>query len=297
MAELWTFKYEPKNIDEYICSEEIKEKLEKILNENLNCILSGPAGIGKSTFANIYLKDKECLKINASVENGVDLIRNKVIPFAHSAGMSNCFKIVYLNEAERLTDDAQEMLRQLIEDCQAHTRFIFICNNHNSLHKALFSRCVFIEMKKPPAKDIFKFCLDILEAENIDTSDTENIKKILLEIIKLYYPDIRKIINVIQASVKNNKLTKFKELGNSNVYEQIINNTISFNLNEVRTLLRNNVVDYTELYKQVFERIGEFSNIGESIIIVGEYLYRHNTITIPEINYLTMCAHLIKANS
>lgn len=291
--ELWSFKYEPTTLENYIVSPEWKERLQKIINECPNFILSGPPGIGKSTFMNIFINETQydCLKINASIENGADIIRSKIWSFATTLGMTR-FKIVYLNEAERLTQASQEMLRQLMEDVQEHTRFAFVCNSHSDIHEALISRCTLEELSFPPAPLIFEKCLSILDAEKI--SYDQNIKSGIINMIKKVYPDVRRIINSLQSSVINGKILSVKVNDRQQVNSLIIKAFFEKDINEVRKILRNNAILYSELYSGLFENMDQFKSPGDAIILLGEYLYRDKFVSIQEINFIAMMVKMMK---
>ena len=142
MQEIWTFKHEPDRLQDFIATPELKEKLSLVIKDLPNIMLFGSPGIGKGTFVNILLKQTKLdyLKINASDENSVDDIREKVKNFATALGNTK-IKIVYLNECDRLTSAAQETLRQLIEDTHKITRYLLVGNYLNRIIPELKSRC------------------------------------------------------------------------------------------------------------------------------------------------------------
>lgn len=291
---LWTFKYEPKSLDEYIASDSTRNMLKKVINEAPNFILSGPPGIGKGTFLNIFLNETgyDCLKVNASDDNGIVFMRDKVIPFISSLGMTK-YKIVYLNEADNLTESAQKLLRDPIEAVHEHTRFALLCNDSNYLKDYILSRMLLIELNHPPADSIFNHCLNILQKENIEINN--EIKKSIVKMIKTLYPDIRRIINSLQGSVIDGKLDSIIIFNNNLIYNEILKCIFEKDIEGVRTLLRNNVVNYPELYSLLFENVGKFKSPGDCIIEIAEYLYRNKTIAIPEINFMAMIVKMIKS--
>jgi len=291
--ELWTFKYEPKTLNDYIASEELQVKLKKIISDVPNFILSGPPGVGKSTFLNILLNETgyDYLKINASVENGAEIIRNKVMNFATSLGMTK-YKIIYLNEAERLTEAAQEMLRQLMEDVQEHTRFAFVCNSHTEIHDAIKSRCILEELKSPPADKIYEFCKSILSKEKIQYDSFVNTS--ILKMIKTLYPDIRRIINSIQGSVINKEIKSLKILSKQSVYDKICKSFFEKDINDVRELLRNNNIIYSDLYAMLYDNIDKFNSPGDAIILLSKYVYQDKFVAINELNFMAMIMEMIK---
>lgn len=294
MSELWVFKYAPKSLNEYICTQEFKEKLQKIIDEVPNCLLYGNPGTGKGAFVDILIKTTgyDVLKINASDESGINAIRDKVKPFSMIASF-NDYKIVYLNEADRLSSDAQQMLRDLMEEVQATTRFVYVINDISAMHDAILSRCQLISFNNPPAADIAKLCFEIIKKEDIKV-EGDNVKKELVALIKHLYPDIRRILNSIQGSVVNNTIKSIDNTSEA-VLKEIVDGTIVGDFETVRTTLRNTNVRYSELYDRLFERVDEFKGIGDAVIHIGDSVYRDKFVANKEINYLTMLCKLMKS--
>ncbi len=290
-TDLWIFKYQPKSFNEMVLSDDLKVMLSKCVSDIPNLFISGPPGTGKSCAVDILLKETKCdyLKINCSDENSVDDIRTKVKNYATSLGLTK-IKIIYMNECDDLSQAAQKALRQLQEDVQKITRFIYVCNYPNRVIDPIKkSRTGNLDFSNPPKKDIFKRCLYILEQEKVKTID----KKLLAELINKYYPDIRGIISNMQLNCINGKFLSLTKL-TSDCLVEIFNNFKKKNINEVRKILKSNYIDYTSLYEHFFEKVGEFKLPGDAIILIGDYLYRDSIVANKEINFMAMLVKMIK---
>lgn len=190
---LWIEKYRPKDYDDVIGLD--KDFSTHVIKDVPNLILVGTPGIGKTTLAKIVcLKGGyEKLYLNASDERGIDVVRNKVKDFAITRSFNNKIKVVHLDEADRLTPEAQDMLRNLMEDYQANYRFILTGNNESLFTDAIASRCTIYRFGKTDKKDILARLIQICELEKVEYTE-ENLKKI----VTLNYPDIRRCIKRLQ---------------------------------------------------------------------------------------------------
>lgn len=297
MKEIWPFKYEPKNISEMILSEDMKDTLNRLIKEKPNMIISGPPGCGKGTFMNIFIKEtgllstRDFIKLNSSDTNSVDDVRNTIRPFSTSMSIGD-FKVVYLNEADRMSTAAQETLRDLIEEVQAFTRFVFVVNYPNKIIDPIFSRCQHIQFSGAPTKDIFLKCKSILEAEGISCCEQAE-KEHIVKIIKYFYPDIRRVINALQGSILDGKINCKSSISGNKVIEEIFEFLLKKDLDSIRQSLRANVIDYVELYNYFYNNIDKLSGKAGALLLVGKYLYMHSNIAIAEINFMTFCAELI----
>jgi DNA polymerase III delta prime subunit len=177
-----------------------------VIKELPNLMLFGIDGVGKGFFVDILLAERKLdfMKINASDEGLIEDMREKVKNFAMTMGLTK-IKIVYFNEADRLSKPAQDMLLQLIEDVHKITRFIFVGNDITQIIPELRSRCEVVELANPPAEQIDQRCRWILNAEGVTSID----KSALDKIIKEHYPDMRKIINTLKMNVEDGKLLAF----------------------------------------------------------------------------------------
>ncbi len=292
IQELYEFKYSPKTFDEMILTDDVRVKLERALIELPNLILFGPSGTGKGTFVDILknTKNLDVLKLNCSDETGIDAIRDKVKSFATSAGFGG-IKIVYLNEADYLSINAQAMLRDLMESVQKVTRFVLCCNYVNKIIDELLSRCRVIELSNPPAVDVVKRCWSILDAEGVQYD-----KRVVVDLVKSIWkrkPDIRKTLVVLKENVidgvlqSNIQITAFDE-----VYGEIIKSMKSGDPAAVRTILKSHQIDYTGLYLYIYDTLMNddevFKKDGEAILLLGEHDYRDNMVGNREINFMTM---------
>lgn len=293
MGDLWTFKYEPKNFDDMILNEDIKPKLKKAIEEIPNIMLYGTAGVGKGTFTNILLKETgyDKMWVNASDETGIDIIRDKISHFATSMPMTK-LQICVLNESDSLTStskqNAQKILKQLMEDVHKITRFIFLTNNINEMLPELRSRCWVISIDNPPIKEIGKHALNILRSENIKFEGKD-----VMDIVKKCYPDIRKTIWSLHENVIDGKLTGSMISATEALNKKIFKLLITQEIDEVRKELRGNYIDYPDLYFYCYENAGRFKKPGNAVLEIGEHLNRHSQYPIPEINFMRMVMSMI----
>ena len=294
-TDIWTFKYEPSTLDEMILNDSVREKFKKAIVELPNMVIYSTPGQGKGTFVNILLKETgiDYMKVNASDETGIDNLRTKVKSFATSLGSTD-MKLVVLNEADALSSGqsgAQKMLRQLMEDVQGITRFILLANYEHLIIDELKSRGVgTIELSNPPAVDIYKHCMHILECEHVEVKN----KKAIIDTIKQLYPDIRRIINTIQFNVNDGVLDSIEVEKVNSVFKGIGDSMLSGDVDSIRKMIRSNAIDYAGLYRYVYENCNMFKSPGDMIISAGEYLYRDSIVAIKEVNFMAMVIKCMK---
>lgn len=289
--EIWCFKYAPKTLDEMILSDDMKETLKKVISECPNVLLAGKPGTGKGTFIDIFLKETgyDFMKLNASDENSIDVVRDKIKSFATALGITDK-KIVYLNEADYLSIQAQSGLRDMQESVQKSCRFFFLANYPQKIIDPIKSRCQTITLNDPPKDQLLKHCFKILKAENIEVKNKSGV----VEIIKAHYPDIRQIINTLQLNCKNGIFDTVKISTSSDVFESIFKNMKEQEVDEIRRILRSEGVDYTELYNFLYEKAPETKSPGDFVISIGEYMYRDSFVGIKEINFMAFFFEMMK---
>jgi len=232
--------------------------------------------------------------INASDENNVDTVREKIKSFASTIGFRQ-WKLVILDEADYLTPNAQAALRNLMETFSKTTRFILTCNYVEKVIDPIQSRCQVFGITPPSKKDVAIRVNEILQEEKV-TFKPEN----LVSIINAGYPDIRRILNSCQRQVVNGELQVDKQsLIASNYMDKVIELLASKPdkkqlFTAIRQLLADSQVkDYTPLYRHLYDNLELFAtgHIASIIIIVAEAQYQDTFVVDKEIN---VCAMFVK---
>ncbi len=205
VSEIWTEKYRPSKFSEMVGQEEIIKRVQNLTN-SLNIphlLFAGPAGTGKSTLALIIVKElykedwkENYLELNASDERGINIVREKVKNFARTKSLGDVpFKIIFLDEADALTPEAQQALRRTMENYSATCRFIMSCNYSSKIIDPIQSRCAIFRFKFLEKKDIEKVITRISEKEKL--SITPQAVEVIYEGSE---GDCRKSINLLQST-------------------------------------------------------------------------------------------------
>jgi replication factor C small subunit len=294
---LWIEKYRSQTLDQYIGNDTVKDRIADCINKNdiPHFLFAGTAGTGKTTLAKLIVKNIKCdyLYINASDENGIDIIRDKVKTFA-STSTFQPLKVVILDEADFLTQPAQAALRNLIEEYSITTRFVLTCNYIERLIEPLQSRCE-IHLLKPPSKgDIARhICTNILDVEDV----TYDIKEVAV-VINEYYPDVRSIIKVLQQFSQSGKLV-LADTNNNWVKKlvEILKKREKDAWYQVRQLVADNQVDDFQIaFRYMFDNLAEFSygHDAELSIILDDFIWRSGVVPDKEINFAACIAKILE---
>jgi len=294
---LWIEKYRSQTLEQYIGNDAIKDRIEACIatNDIPHFIFSGTAGTGKTTLAKLIVKNIKCdyLYLNASDENGIDIIRDKVKGFA-STSTFQPLKVVILDEADFLTQPAQAALRNLIEEYSITTRFVLTCNYIERLIEPLQSRCE-IHILKPPTKGAVAkhICTNILDVENITYEMSE-----IVQIVNTFYPDVRSIIKTLQQNIKNNKLTITSI--DDNWCKQLIIILKKRDKDawyQARQLVADAQVDDFQIaYRYMFDNLSEFSygHDAELSVILDDHIWRAGVVPDKEINFASAIAKILE---
>ena len=295
---LWVERYRPTVLKDYVGNENIKKSIQQYLDQNdiQNFIFYGPAGCGKTTLAKLIIGNLDCdyIYINASDERGIETIRDKVQGFASTASFKP-LKVIILDEADFLTIQAQASLRNIIETFSRTTRFILTCNYVERIIDPLQSRCQVLKIVPPSKTDVAKHVAGILEKENAEY-DINDLKSV----VNQFYPDLRKVLNTLQLSNHDGKITMDKSLLISNNYMiQVVKElqTKSPNWKTIRQIIADaNVNDFEELYKYLYDNSSEYAsgNEGMVAIYINEYTYQSNFRIDKEINCMALISRLIE---
>lgn len=297
---LWIEKYRPNTLENYIGNDALKAKLADYISKQdiPHLLFYGTAGTGKTTAAKILLKNIECdsLSINASDERGIDVIREKIKNFASTSGFAP-LKIVFLDEADYLTPDAQAALRNMMEVFSHRTRFVLTCNYVERIIPAIISRCQTSALIPPSKKDVAVHLTHILTKERVTFE-----KQAIATLVNAYYPDIRRIIGTAQLQTRDGKLV-------INVHEVIagdsklkILDTLTSNqpsaskMNEIRQIVTDaGIRDFTELYRLLYDKVQEYASdrIPQTILALAEGQYRDAFVVDKEINFMATMYNIL----
>lgn len=297
---LWVERYRPKTLADFIGSTTVKETLQLWLeNKDIPHLLffSSP-GTGKTSIGKLLVRHLPCdsLIINASDENGVDNIRNKVQDFCMTMGMQP-LKIMFLDEADRLTPDAQGILRNLMETYSQSTRFILTCNYQEKITPAIKSRCQSFEIKPPSKGEVMAHLLKILDTEKVTYSKTD-----VAFIVQSYFPDMRKIINFAQQSSIRGEL----KIAKANTADQDFKTKLVELLktpnkagvfDEIRQLVADAAFsNYEEVYRFLFDHVNDYAPANktpEVILHLADAVYQTALVFEREITFVAAMHKLL----
>ncbi len=305
MKQLWVEKYRPTKVADYVWrDDDQKRQVESWIKEKSipHLLLSGSPGIGKTTMAKILMheidiEDADVLEVNASRETGIDFIRDKIIPFI-SAIAWGPFKVVLLDEADRLSPQAQDSLKGIIEEYSNYARFILTCNSPNKVVPALHSRCQQFHFTKLDQTEFTARAATILVNENIEFD-----LDILDNYVSVAYPDLRKCINLLQQNSNDNCLrapTK-EDSGNLEWKFQMIDLFKAGKISEARKLIcgKLRAEEIEEVFRWLYDNVsmfGDESTQDQAILIIKQGMVDHTLISDPEINLAATMIKLSRLN-
>jgi replication factor C small subunit len=296
---LWIEKYRSENLDQYIGNETIKSRISDCIAQNdiPHFIFSGTAGTGKTTLAKLIINNIKCdyIYLNASDENGIDMIREKVKGFASAASFQP-IKVVILDEADFLTQPAQAALRNIIEEYSSSTRFVLTCNYIERLIEPLTSRCEIHMLKPPSMGEVAKHvCTNILDVENVNYDIKE-----VAALIKDSYPDIRSIIKNLQAGTKDNQF-KFTVSSTDwlNKLTTILASRDKKAWYDIRQLVADTQVDdFQTAYRFLFDNLEKYSygHDAEISVVLDDFIWRAGVVPDKEINFSAAISKILELN-
>ena len=297
---LWVEKYRPDTLEGYVGNEHILEKVKiYIQNEDVpHLLLYGQAGTGKTTLAKIITNQIDCdlMYINASDENSVDAVRDKIRGFASSMGFRK-WKVIILDEADYLSQNAQAALRNLMETFSASTRFILTCNFVEKVIDPIQSRCQTFAITPPSKKEVAKRLNDILTKEGVEFEMSD-----LAILVNSGYPDIRRVLNAAQRQVVNGKLVIDKQstleanYTDKVVQELMSNNDAKTKFTNVRQIIADSgVKSFEPLYRTLYDRVDEYASgkVGQTILNIADGQYKDAMVVDKEINVMAMMLNIV----
>jgi len=297
---LWVEKYRPDTLEGYVGNQSIVEKVKVYLQNGdvPHLLLFGSAGTGKTTLAKLIANNIDCdlMYVNASDENNVDTVRDKIKSFASTIGFRQ-WKLIILDEADFLTPNAQAALRNLMETFSKTTRFILTCNYVEKIIDPIQSRCQVFAITPPSKKDVAIRVSEILKHESVSFKPED-----LVAIVNSGYPDIRRILNACQRQVVNGELTMDRQsMVEANYMNKIIeilssNDDKKTVFNNIRQLLADSQVkDYSSLYRFLYDNLESYAtgHIASVILIIADAQYKDSFIVDKEIGVSAMFIQLL----
>jgi len=292
---LWVEKYRPHTIADTILPESLKKTFQTFVNQkNIpNLLLTGTAGVGKTTVARAMLEELECdyLIVNGSLEGrSIDLLRNEIANFASSVSFSGGRKYVIIDEADYLGRELQPALRNFMEDLSSNCGFIFTCNFKSKIIAPLHSRCSVIDFKLNKddrvkvAAQFMKRLQQILKTENVkyDTA-------VVAEVLKKYFPDWRRVLNELQRYAATGAIDTGILAGmNDETMEQLVGYLKTKNFTAIRKWIGENPdVSIDELFKKFYDTASEKmtpASIPDLVTILADHQYKSAFVANQEIN-------------
>ena len=294
MKQLWTEKYRPSTVDGYVFRDDVQRKqVQSWIDDGTipHLLFSGSAGVGKTTLAKILINSLDVnqfdiLEINASRENSVDTIREKITNSVSTMPFGE-FKIVLLDEADYMSPNGQAALRGVMETYSSSSRFILTCNYPNKIIPALHSRCQGFHIEKVDKTEFTARIAQILIDEgiqfDIDTLDSY---------VKATYPDLRKCLNICQMNSNSGSLSA--PSGDEGGVQDYKLSAVSLfkqgKIKEARKLLCTSVRpdDMEGVYRWLYDNLDLFGDTDETkdkaILSIRKGLVNHSFVADPEIN-------------
>jgi len=301
---LWTECHRPQTVDGCILPVDIRNTAKSFVAQGdlPNMILSGGPGMGKTTLALAMCRELGAIPmiINGSEEGGIDTLRTKIKDFAAALSFDGKRKYIILDEADYLNPHStQPALRGLLEEYAINCGFLMTCNYANRIIPALHSRCTGISFAVPPAekKKLMLKTLgrlqEILEHEGIVGDES-----ILIQVVKRYWPDIRRMINEVQRSCVDGVLTPGVLGQHSDVqFDPLWKALSSRNYKDARTWIGQWAdIDPPKFYRAVFEWLHEHaeeSSLPTLIVLIADYQYRHLSAVDSHVHLAAFCLEIM----
>ena len=303
---LWVEKYRPKNIEHCILPSHVKETFKSFVDQGEipNLLLSGTAGVGKTTIAKALCTElgADFYVINGSDEGRfLDTVRNQAKTFAATVSLTSGakHKVLIIDEADNTTPDVQLLLRASIEEFQKNCKFIFTCNFKNKIIEPLHSRTTVIDFnvrgktKQELASKFFERCRGILTAEDIQFTDS-----VVAQVVQKYFPDFRRTLNELQRYASTGKIDTgiLATLGDAKI-DPLISALKNKKFNDVKKWVQQNLDnDPVSIMRKLYDNLSttvDGPSVAAAVLIIAEYQYKSAFVVDQEINLLACLTQIM----
>ena len=300
---LWTEKYRPQTVEDCILPDRLKQPFQEYVNQKQipNLLLSGGAGVGKTTIAKAMCNEIGCdyMVINGSDESGIDTFRTKIKNYASSMSLSGGRKVIIIDEADYLNPNStQPALRNAIEEFASNCSFIFTCNYKNRIIEPLHSRCAVIDFglkngeKAKMAALFFKRIQTILQSEKVEADD-----KVLAELVKKHFPDFRRVLNELQRYSQFGKIDTgiLSQIADVSI-DELAKSIAAKDFGAIRKWVASHEIDNATLFRKLYDTMYDVlkpTSIPQAVIILADYQYKAAFVADQEINTVACLTELM----
>ena len=301
---LWVEKYRPSTIEECVLPEDLKTRFQAFVDsQNIpNLLLSGSAGVGKTTVAKAMLEQlgADYIVVNGSLHGNIDTLRTEIMAFASTVSFAEGRKYVILDEADYLNPQStQPALRNFMEEYSKNCGFILTCNFKNRIIEPLQSRCSVVDFLFPKklapslAGSFFERVKNILEQEQVKYDE-----KVLVEIIQRHFPDWRRVLNELQRySVSG--VIDIGILSNSsqNAFKSLTALLKGKQFSDMRKWVGQNIdSDPTSIMRMLYDHASDLvkpSSVPQLVLLIGEYQYKSAFVADQEVNLVAFLTQVM----